>query len=147
MKTTKLSKTYAILCVLFAVVFTGCKPTTQSSTEEPDLSVSYKVEIGDISLDDYTKNYSDWIINTADRNFDAYKAQRDVLKEKTIEGTYENKGTIKASELKKYLIENNQKEPIANSAINGADWLDNNLVAFIDESVTKATWVYIEKAK
>ena len=144
MKTNKSTKIFAVLFVLLAAVVTGC--ANSSSGDDENKEKTYKVELGDLTINDYME-YQNWRFDeTLVISYDILKAKRDELYSKTLEGTYQDKGKLSASDLKAFLMENGQEEEIASDAIMFANVCGNEITAvFADKTFTKATWVYIEK--
>lgn len=113
-----------------------------------DTSISYKVESGILSTADYLE-YQEWNTSTTEYTFDAWKAEKDVLVSKTEEGTYENKGTISATEVKAFLLQKGIESDSADASINIAARLGSHITNyFITENgkFKAGAWVYIEKA-
>jgi hypothetical protein len=144
MKTNKSTKIFAVLFVLLAAVVTGC--ANSSSGDDEKKEKTYKVELGDLTLNDYME-YQTWRFDeTRVTSYDILKAKRDELYSKTLEGTYQDKGKLSASDLKAFLMENGQEEEVASDAIMFANKCGNEITAvFTDKTYAKATWVYIEK--
>ncbi len=144
MKTNKSTKIFAVLFVLLAAVVTGC--ANSSSGDDEKKEKTYKVELGDLTLNDYME-YQNWRFDeTLVTSYDILKAKRDELFSKTLEGTYQDKGKLSASDLKAFLMENGQEEEVASDAIMFANKCGNEITAvFTDKTYAKATWVYIEK--
>lgn len=144
MKTNKSTKIFAVLFVLLAAVITGC--ANSSSGDDEKKEKTYKVELGELGFDDYME-YQNWRFNeTLETSYDVLKAKRDELYAKTLEGTYQDKGKLSASDLKAFLMENGQEEEVASDAIMFANKCGNEITAlFTDETYAKVTWVYIEK--
>ena len=144
MKTNKSTKIFEVLFVLLAAVVTGC--ANSSSGDDEKKEKTYKVELGDLNINDYME-YQNWRFDeTLVTSYDILKAKRDELYSKTLEGTYQDKGKLSASDLKAFLMENGQEEEVASDAIMFANKCGNEITAvFADKTYAKATWVYIEK--
>ena len=147
MKSGKLTKLLAMLIALTAVVITGCA-NESSSSGDSGKEKTFKVELGDIPFSDY-EEYDTWRYGSSPSpiiSFDVLKAKRDELYSKTIDGTYQDKGSLTASELKTFLTDNGQDADVAADAIKFADTLGNEItVLFLDDTYATETWVYIEK--
>ena len=161
MKTAKTTLFIGMLFVLIAAVFTGCPELVAETETETEVitingsetfnsDVSYKVELGTISLQDYL-TFQDWTNNEGVQyTFEKYKAERDVLYSQTIEGTYEDKGTLSATALKTFLMQNGQEEYETNGTLTTADEFGSDITKIFNKengSIKNATWVYIEKVK
>ena len=142
MKSGKLTKLLAMLIALTAVVITGCANESSSGGD----SQTYKVEIGDVLYDDYDE-YQTWRFSPHTINYyDTLKEKRDELFSKTIDGTYQDKGSLSAANLKTFLVSNGQQEIVAADAISFANEAGNEItVLFLDPTYEYITWVYIEK--
>ena len=157
MKTKKSTKFIVMLLAFMAAVFMGCtqetyevytETHTYSTMENPDENFNYKVELGDISMQDYM-TYQQWQEdNFGFYTYEKYEAEKNTLISQTLDGTYENKGTLSALELKAFLMEKGEIEAVVNSAINMAALDGSNITKYFTKEggqYTKATWVYIEK--
>lgn len=146
MKTNKSTKIFAVLFVLLAAVLTGCA-NESSSGEDKGKEATYKVELGDVALEVYTE-YDNWRYGSSPSptiSFDVLKAKRDELYAKTLEGTYQDKGKLSASDLKAFLMENGQEEEVVSDTIKFANECGNEITAlFTDKTYAKVTWVYID---
>lgn len=149
MKSGKLTKLLAMLIALTAVVITGCANESSSGDGNGKGSEkTFKVELGDIPFADY-EEYDTWRYGSSPSpiiSFDVLKAKRDELYGKTLDGTYQDKGSLTASELKTFLTDNGQDADVAADAIKFADTLGNEITfLFLDDTYATETWVYIEK--
>ncbi len=143
MKTNKSTKIFAVLFVLLAAVITSC--ANSSSGDDEKKEKTYKVELGELGIDDYME-YQNWRFNeTLATSYDVLKAKRDELYAKTLEGTYQDKGKLSESDLKAFLMENGQEEEVASDTIKFANECGNEITAlFADKTYAKVTWVYID---
>ena len=156
MKATKKTFFIGILFALAAAVFTGCSDSETTKVEVTDGSenfnsdLSYKVEIGKISYEDY-QAYMDWYLGnthfTKETYAAAYQTEKALLISQTIDGTYEDKGTLTASSVKSYLMQNGQDEDEANSSLTTAEVFGSDITTCVKiaNNTPDITWVYIEK--
>ena len=132
-----------MLFALLAVLITGC--STPSSDGGSDDDSTYKVEIGDVSCDDWMA-YQNWRSSGPIISYNVLKQKRDTLYSQTIDGTYENKGRLSAADVKAYLMQYNYSETAANDCIEFADICGNELALLdLNTSTQEITWIYIEK--
>lgn len=147
MKKQRISKFFAMLIALSLVVMTGC--SSSSGGDENEAEATYKVELGDVSWDEY-EAYDNWRYPTGGNgpviSYSVLKDKRDELYSQTNAGTYEDKGTLSASELKTFLVQNGDPAVVAEDSISFADACGNEITfLFLDSTYQTATWVYIEK--
>lgn len=150
-------KILGMLFALMALVFVGCSTESETEIHHQDLSLTlsnpngeYKVEVGVVTPNDYSVHQS-WAQNVSASSttdyVNQYRAQRNTLKQKSLENTYEDKGTMIATALKNLLMSDNSpvEEATANSSINSAELYGCNIVPNGMTSDGNITWVYIEK--
>jgi hypothetical protein len=78
-------------------------------------------------------------------NSDAYVELRNTWYSQTIEGTYQDRGTLSATELKRFLIQNGKNEMEADGTVSSAAYGNELTVLYTDQSFQRMTWVYIER--
>ncbi len=116
---------------------------------------TFKVELGDISFVDYME-FSDWQMNVTTVSYEIIRAEKDVLRSQTKDGTYQDRGTVTFAELNEFLAENDYTDDMVDSIVNTVNLCGNDIVTVFSDEMEhsdvlgfdvpkKTTWVYIEK--
>ena len=132
-----------MIFALTAAVLTGCS-APDSNDEEKDYG-NFKVECGVVEWS-VLEDYQNWMMNLTSFGKDDVKAQRDIFYSKTNAGTYQDKGTLSTSELRKFLIANGEPEDFAEEELNTAGSNGFYLTGLPNDKTLKtAMRVYMEK--
>lgn len=164
MKGKKSTKILAVLAAVMSLAFIAC--SNPNSADDEDLGggnannesqdngtlaisaspvdCSFNVELGEISSNNY-RIYSQRMSEGFVWNSDAYVELRNTWYSQTIEGTYQDRGTLSATELKRFLIQNGKNEMEADGTVSSAAYGNELTVLYTDQSFQRMTWVYIER--
>lgn len=116
---------------------------------------TFKVELGDISFADYME-FEEWQMNVTSISYEIIRAEKDVLRSQTKDGTYQDRGTVTFAELNEFLAANDYDDDMVDSIVSIVNRCGNDIVAVFSDEIEhddvlgfdvpkKTTWVYIEK--
>ena len=146
MKTRKSTKLIGMLIALFAFAFIGCSDSGSSDDDGIAGGLGrFNVEVGEITSSDYTA-YQTWMGTRSVPAYEDFDEQRDFFVDKTISGTYQNKGRLSESEVRSYLAGKGVDSNVIDSFINSTQAYGAALMSFPknSNSYNELCWIYIK---